>query len=263
MYNKELIEKWLQPPSGAKNVLFAFTGGVETTLMAYMACKYYENTDVNVYFYTVNVIQPAKLPWEMTKDQYSPETEVGSASTVLSKVRALTSKKFTHLCRYHTSEEVEECMKEHKYKRAFDVTRHFDIPYAMELYKSLNADAWYSGRNRMFSSAQVKEHVNYLEEDSDRVDILDEHAFAKLDRPIVQVTDEFTRITPFLDVTKDVVIDIYKQLDIVDLYKQTLSCPYPYDTCYGKCGDMIKVSGTDYKTNCFERLTAESICNIK
>lgn len=263
MSEKEIIEKWLHPQPDAKNVLLAFTGGVETTLMAYMACKYYENTDVNVYFYTVNVIQPAKLPWEITNDQYGPETEVGSASTVLAKIKAMTGKQFMHFCRYHTQDEVEACMQEHKYKRAFDVTRHFDPPFAMELYNNFNMDVWYSGRNRMFSSQQVKDHVDFLEEDTHRVEILDNHAFAKLDRPIIQETDEFTRITPFLDVTKDIVLDIYKQLGIVDLYKQTLSCPYPYDQCYGKCEKMIKVSGTDYKTNCFERLTAESLCQIK
>lgn len=259
----EVYKKWLHPQKNVKNILIAFTGGVETTLLAYMACKYYEKKDdVKLYFYTVNVLPAQKEPWVISKDQYKPQIEVTSAAHVLAKLSNLTTKRWTHLCKYHSQEEVDEMQKKHGYYRFFDVTRHFDLPFALDICETQNIDVWYSGRNKMFDSKTVSKHVEYLQTDQHRIDALDVHAFAKLDRPIVEYQDRFVRITPFLDETKDKVTSIYQSLGIENLYKETLSCPYQYNSCYGKCKNMITDSELDYKTNCFERITSESITNI-
>jgi len=103
--HRQIIAKLLRveehPVAG--RILCPSTGGVETTLIAYMLCKYYEdNDDIELFFYTANLFEPPVEIHDRMEDEYNPFMNCLEGSTLLYRVREKTTKQFSHMIRYFT-----------------------------------------------------------------------------------------------------------------------------------------------------------------
>ena len=262
-----IVKRWLQadelPNKG--NILVPCTGGAETTLIQYMLAKYYEdNNNVNIYGYTLNVFEPpAELHTQM-EDEYNPFMNAYEGSALLYRIMEKTTKKINHIVRYFTVDEVLAVKREKNYDRIFNVPRDFDIPMAEDLVEKLNCSVWYTGRNKMYTTEQIRNTVLHLEQDHNGLKSADTHLFNKIDIPVVTQRDGYKVIRPFLELQKHEVFKIYEELDILDLLKKTVSCPHinPGTGCHGNCQYMLSLKDKTWKSNCFERLTAETLYGI-
>lgn len=262
-----IVKKWLQsdhlPNKG--NILVPCTGGAETTLIQYMLAKYYEdNNNVNIYGYTLNVFEPpAELHTQM-EDEYNPFMNAYEGSALLYRIMEKTTKKIDHIVRYFTVDEVLAVKESQNYDRIFNVPRDFDIPLAKSLIEKLNIDVWFTGRNRMYTTEQIRNTVMHLEQDHKSLEHADTHLFNKIDIPVVTEAEGYKVIRPFLELQKHEVFAIYKELGIMDLLLRTVSCPHinPGVGCHGSCQYMLSLKDKTWKSNCMERLTAETLFGI-
>jgi|TARA_B110000977_G_C11046023_1_gene480553 hypothetical protein len=242
-------------------ILSPSTGGVETTLMAYMLCKYYEdNSDIELFFYTANLFEPPVELHDRMEDEYKPYMNALEGSTILYRLREKTTKQFSHMVRYFTQDEVEDMRVSTNKRLPFYTVKDFDVPYALDLIKQLGMDIWYTGRNRPYTPEQVRETVNYLEQDSESIDGISSNPFNDMSIPFVEQCDGYKILRPFVPLQKHEIISIYEQLDIMDLFYRTVSCPHinPGIGCHGQCQYMLGLPNKEWKNNCFERLTAET-----
>lgn len=262
--HREIIKKWLRveehPTKG--RILSPSTGGVETTLIAYMLCKYYEgNDDIELFFYTANLFEPPVEIHDRMEDEYNPFMNCLEGSTLLYRVREKTTKQFSHMIRYFTQDEVEKVRVETNKALPFYTVKDFDVPYAADLIKQLDADIWYTGRNKPYTPEQVKASVNYLQKDADYIEGVTSNPFNDMTIPFVDQKETHKIIRPFVPLQKHEVMDIYEELGVMDLFYRTVSCPHinPGIGCHGQCQYMLGLPEKKWKNNCFERLTAETI----
>ena len=265
--HREIIKKWLRveehPTKG--RILSPSTGGVETTLIAYMLCKYYEdNDDIELFFYTANVFEPPVEIHDRMEDEYNPFMNCLEGASLLYRVREKTTKQFSHMIRYFTQDEVEKVRVETNKKLPFYTVRYFDVPYAADLIEQLGADIWYTGRNKPYTPEQVKANINYLEKDIGHIEENVSNPFNDMTIPFVDQKETHKIIRPFVPYLKHEIIGLYEELGIMDLFYRTVSCPHinPGIGCHGQCQYMIGLPGKEWKTNCFERLTAETLYGI-
>ena len=265
--HREMIKKWLRveehPTKG--RILSPSTGGVETTLIAYMLCKYYEdNDDIELFFYTANLFEPPAEIHDRMEDEYNPFMNCLEGSTLLYRVREKTTKQFSHMIRYFTQDEVEKVRVETNKRLPFYTVKDFDVPYAADLIEQLGADIWYTGRNKPYTSEQVKASVNYLEKDAGYIEGVANNPFNDMSIPFVDQKETHKIIRPFVPLQKHEVIGLYEELGIMDLFYRTVSCPHinPGIGCHGQCQYMLGLPEKEWKNNCFERLTAETLYGI-
>jgi len=260
--HKKIVENWLHvdelPTKG--RILAPSTGGVETTLIAYMLCKLYEdNDDVELFFYTANLFEPPVELHDRMEDEYKPYMNALEGSTILYRIREKTTKQFDHVVRYYTTDEVEEVRVKTNKKWPFYTVKDFDLPTAHALIEQFNIDVWYTGRNKPYTPEEVKSSVMYLEQDADYIEGVHSNPFNDMSIPFVEHTENYKVIRPFKQLKKHEVIHIYEQLGIMDLFFRTVSCPHinPGIGCHGQCQYMLGLPKKLWKNNCFERLTAE------
>lgn len=260
--HKKIVENWLHvnelPTKG--RILAPSTGGVETTLIAYMLCKLYEdNDDVELFFYTANLFEPPVELHDRMEDEYNPYMNALEGSTILYRIREKTTKQFDHVVRYYTTDEVEEVRVKTNKKWPFYTVKDFDVPTAHTLIEQFGIDVWYTGRNRPYTPEEVKSSVMYLEQDADYIEGVHSNPFNDMSIPFVEHTEKYKVIRPFKELKKHEVIHIYEQLGIMDLFYRTVSCPHinPGIGCHGQCQYMLGLPKKLWKNNCFERLTAE------
>lgn len=265
--HEQIVKNYLRveelPEKG--RILSPSTGGVETTLIAYMLTKYYENNDdIELFFYTANLFEPPVELHDRMEDEYNPYMNALEGSTILYRIREKTTKQFSHMVRYFTQDEVEEVRVRTNKRLPFYTVKDFDVPYAMDLIKQLNIDVWYTGRNKPYTPEQVKASVNYLEQDAGYIDGTVNNPFNDMSIPFVDQKDGYKIIRPFVPMQKHEVIGIYEELGIMDLFYRTVSCPHinPGIGCHGQCQYMLGLPNKEWKNNCFERLTAETIYGI-
>ena len=261
--HRDIISKLLRveehPVKG--RILSPSTGGVETTLIAYMLCKYYEdNNDIELFFYTANLFEPPVELHDRMEDEYNPYMNALEGSTILYRVREKTKKQFSHMVRYFTQDEVEEMRVATNKRLPFHTVKDFDVPYAADLIKQLGIDIWYTGRNKPYTPEQVKETVNYLKKDEVYINGTSANPFNNMSIPFVEQKDGHKVLRPFVPLQKHEIIKIYEDLDIMDLFYRTVSCPHinPGIGCHGNCQHMLGLPNKEWKNNCFERLTAET-----
>lgn len=259
--HKAIVEKWLPindlPKKG--RILSPSTGGVETTLMAYMLCKYYEdNPDVELFFYTAGLFPPPDDIKIRMENEYKPWMTANEGSALLYRVTEKTTKKFSHMVRYWTPKEVVKVSKEKGHGKVFYAVKEFDVPYATDLINQLNIDVWFTGRNKPYTAETIRASVNVLEESESEIDDGVTHHFHD-QLPFVDDKGHYKVARPFKDLYKHEVIGIYESLGIMDLFFRTVSCPhvYPGNGCHGECKHMLPLTGKHWKNNCIERLTAE------
>lgn len=265
--HKEIIKKllWVEELPIKGRILAPSTGGVETTLIAYMLTKYYENNDdIELFFYTSNLFEPPVELHDRMEDEYKPYMNALEGSTILYRIREKTTKQFSHMVRYFTQDEVEEVRVATNKTLPFYTVKDFDVPYAADLIKQLGIDVWYTGRNKPYSPEQVKASVNYLEKDADYIEGVVHNPFNDMSIPFVDQKDGYKIIRPFVPMQKHEVIKVYEELDIMDLFYRTVSCPHinPGIGCHGQCQYMLGLPNKEWKNNCFERLTAETLYGI-
>lgn len=261
--HREIIKKLLRveehPESG--RILSPSTGGVETTLIAYMLCKYYEDTpNMELFFYTANLFEPPVELHDRMEDEYNPYMNALEGSTILYRIREKTKKQFSHMVRYFTQDEVEEMRVATNKRLPFHTVKDFDVPYATDLIAQLGIDVWYTGRNKAYTPEEIKSTVNYLKKDEGYIDGTSANPFHDMSVPFVDYKDDHTIIRPFVPLQKHEIIKIYEDLDIMDLFYRTVSCPHinPGIGCHGQCQYMLGLPNKEWKNNCFERLTAET-----
>lgn len=261
--HRELIKKLLRveehPKSG--RILSPSTGGVETTLIAYMLCKYYEdNPNMELFFYTANLFEPPVELHDRMEDEYNPYMNALEGSTILYRVREKTKKQFSHMVRYFTQDEVEKMRVDTNKRLPFHTVKDFDVPYATDLIAQLGIDIWYTGRNKAYTPEEIKSTVNYLKKDESYIDGTSANPFHDMTIPFVDQKETHKIIRPFVPLQKHEVISIYEELDIMDLFYRTVSCPHinPGIGCHGQCQYMLGLPNKEWKNNCFERLTAET-----
>lgn len=261
--HQELIKKLLRveehPNSG--RILSPSTGGVETTLIAYMLCKYYEdNPNMELFFYTANLFEPPVELHDRMEDEYNPYMNALEGSTILYRVREKTKKQFSHMVRYFTQDEVEKMRVDTNKRLPFHTVKDFDVPYATDLIAQLGIDIWYTGRNKAYTPEEIKSTVNYLKKDESYIDGTSANPFHDMTIPFVDQKETHKIIRPFVPLQKHEVISIYEELDIMDLFYRTVSCPHinPGIGCHGQCQYMLGLPNKEWKNNCFERLTAET-----
>lgn len=263
--HKFLIEDLLlidDHPQGKGRILAPSTGGVETTLIAYMLCKYYEdNPDMELFFYTANLFEPPVELHDRMEDEYKPYMNALEANTLLYRIREKTTKQFNHMVRYFTQDEVEEMRVKTGRLWPFHTVKDFDVPYAADLIDTLGIDIWFTGRNKAYSTDQIKENVNYLEQDEQYIDGTADNPFHDMTVPYVEQKDGHKVLRPFVPLQKHEIIKIYEDLDIMDLFYRTVSCPHinPGIGCHGQCQYMLGLPDKKWKNNCLERLTAETL----
>lgn len=261
--HRELIKKLLRveehPKSG--RILSPSTGGVETTLIAYMLCKYYEdNPNMELFFYTANLFEPPVELHDRMEDEYNPYMNALEGSTILYRIREKTKKQFSHMVRYFTQDEVEKMRVDTNKRLPFHTVKDFDVPYATDLIAQLGIDIWYTGRNKAYTPEEIKSTVNYLKKDESYIDGTSANPFHDMTIPFVDQKETHKIIRPFVPLQKHEVISIYEELDIMDLFYRTVSCPHinPGIGCHGQCQYMLGLPNKEWKNNCFERLTAET-----
>lgn len=261
--HQELIKKLLRveehPKSG--RILSPSTGGVETTLIAYMLCKYYEdNPNMELFFYTANLFEPPVELHDRMEDEYNPYMNALEGSTILYRIREKTKKQFSHMVRYFTQDEVEKMRVDTNKRLPFHTVKDFDVPYATDLIAQLGIDIWYTGRNKAYTPEEIKSTVNYLKKDESYIDGTSANPFHDMTIPFVDQKETHKIIRPFVPLQKHEVISIYEELDIMDLFYRTVSCPHinPGIGCHGQCQYMLGLPNKEWKNNCFERLTAET-----
>lgn len=261
--HREIVKKLLRveehPKSG--RILSPSTGGVETTLIAYMLCKYYEdNPDMELFFYTANLFEPPVELHDRMEDEYNPYMNALEGSTILYRIREKTKKQFSHMVRYFTQDEVEEMRVATNKRLPFHTVKDFDVPYATDLIAQLGIDVWYTGRNKAYTPEEIKSTVNYLKKDENYIDGTATNPFHNMEIPFVDYKDDYKIIRPFVPLQKHEIIKIYEDLDIMDLFYRTVSCPHinPGIGCHGQCQYMLGLPNKEWKNNCLERLTAET-----
>ena len=261
--HQEIIKKLLRveehPNSG--RILSPSTGGVETTLIAYMLCKYYEdNPNMELFFYTANLFEPPVELHDRMEDEYNPYMNALEGSTILYRIREKTKKQFSHMVRYFTQDEVEKMRIDTNKRLPFHTVKDFDVPYATDLIAQLGIDIWYTGRNKAYAPEEIKSTVNYLKKDESYIDGTSANPFHDMTIPFVDQKETHKIIRPFVPLQKHEIIGIYEELDIMDLFYRTVSCPHinPGIGCHGQCQYMLGLPNKEWKNNCFERLTAET-----
>ena len=261
--HKKIIENLLNvdehPTKG--RILSPSTGGVETTLIGYMLCKYYEdNPDIELFFYTANLFEPPVELHDRMEDEYNPYMNALEGSTILYRIREKTSKQFSHMVRYFTQDEVEQMRIATNKRLPFHTVKDFDVPYAADLIKQLGIDIWYTGRNKAYTPEEIKSSVNYLKKDEGYINGTIHNPFHNMEIPFVTDEGSYKVLRPFVPLQKHEIIAIYEQLGIMDLFYRTVSCPHinPGIGCHGQCQYMLGLPNKEWKNNCLERLTAET-----
>lgn len=247
---RQFVEQTLHIQPNAKRISVGGTGGVETTLILYLLCKYYEDApDVDIFVYTCN---------KTTLDS-DVHTEGTQAHRMMVKLSEYTTKQPYHVIKTWGSSESQRLCEKHGLS-IWEIPRIIEQSYAKEVVEKFDIHAYYSGWNVMITPDQWDSHLTDFSQDSR--DMLLKHY--RQGNPVRGYTEQFSdtcvRITPFVDWTKEKIVSIYKDLDLIGLYKETTSCPEQLEPCFGKCENKCK---TKFKYNCIERVFAERYNGIE
>lgn len=247
---KKYIEKILHIQPDATRITVGGTGGAETTIILYMLCKYYEDRpDVDIYVYTCNKTT-------LDSDVYTEGTQ---AHRMMVKMAEYTSKQPYHLIKTWGSKQSEALCEEHGLS-IWEIPRVIEQSYAKEVVEKFDIHAYYSGWNIMITPNQWDALLQDFPKES-RGRLTDHYRQGK---PVRGYTEQFNdtcvRITPFVSWTKDKIVKVYKDLGVIDLYKETTSCPDNLEPCFGKCEQKCK---KQFKFNCIERVYAERFNGIE
>lgn len=250
-----MIEEIIFPQNDVKNIVVSYSGGVESTLLLYLLCKYYEKTDVKIIAYTISKFTADE---EVAASKgWTPESV--QAAKVMQYVQNLTEKQPLHIIEYWNKSQQKEIMKKYNLKKPLEAKPIIEQELGLKILETYNANVWYSGYSIFPSVINMKVILH----DYDKDLIQDTIGFDQIvHTDNVEQFETYTKVRPFATLNKSDVLHLYMKLNLFhSLYKKTISCPYHYGPCFNQCQDTIKAR-TVAKSDCLERLYAERLNGV-